>query len=77
MFASAGGDRTVRIWTPTKMVAISEQLAKDPTALDWSSNGKFIVAGNRAGSCQILDANTLTVIDECLGKLAGQKESWV
>jgi len=47
LFASAGGDKTVRIWNNKKMIKCSPQLARDPTALDWSPNGKFIAVGDR------------------------------
>jgi WD40 repeat protein len=56
LFASAGGDKTVRIWNSKKMIKCSPQLAHDPTALDWSPNGKFIAVGDRWGFLSILDA---------------------
>lgn len=56
IFASSGGDRTIRIWNNKKMIKCSSQLAHDPTALDWSPNGKFIAAGDRWGYLSIFDA---------------------
>jgi hypothetical protein len=41
------------------MVLCSEQFVFDPTALDWSSDGKYIAFGDRNGSAKVLDANTL------------------
>lgn len=40
----------------------SVQLERDPTALDWSPNGKFIAVGDRQGYLSILNADTLEVI---------------
>ena len=56
LFASAGADKTVRIWSPSKMETISAQLTHDPTALDWSWDGKLIAVGDRNGTCLLLDA---------------------
>ena len=56
LFASAGADKTVRVWSPTKMDKISAQLTHDPTALDWSWDGKLIAVGDRSGTCLLLDA---------------------
>lgn len=44
------------------MLKCSAQLAHDPTALDWSSNGKFIAVGDRWGFLSILDATTLELL---------------
>lgn len=41
------------------MIAVSEQLTHDPTALSWSPNGNLIVVGDRNGSIVLLDANNL------------------
>jgi WD40 repeat protein len=50
IFASAGADMTVRIWSADKMIAVSEKLNFDPTALDWSHDGQFIAVGDRNGT---------------------------
>jgi hypothetical protein len=41
---------TVRIWSADKMIAVSEKLNFDPTALDWSHDGQFIAVGDRNGT---------------------------
>ena len=41
---------TVRVWSADKMIGVSERLTFDPTALDWSPNGKFIAVGDRNGT---------------------------
>lgn len=50
IFASAGADMTVRIWSADKMISVSEKLPFDPTALDWSPDGLFIAVGDRNGT---------------------------
>lgn len=47
LFASAGGDRRVRIWNMNKMTQVSEAFDKDITSLSWSPNGKLIACGDR------------------------------
>ena len=59
------------------MVAVSDQLSHDPTALDWSPNGKFIVLGDRNGVMKSLDATTLKVIDTFDSALANKSSAWV
>ena len=56
IFASAGADKTVRVFEPSKMLAVSEALTHDPTALDWSKDGKYLAVGDRNGTCLLLDA---------------------
>lgn len=76
-FASAGADKTVRVWSPTKMLAVSAQLTHDPTALDWSPDGSLIAVGDRNGFCMILDATTLEVKGSHKGKFFGKKDAWI
>ena len=59
------------------MVAVSAQLTHDPTALDWSSDGKLIAVGDRNGTCLLLDANTLQVKSTYNGSFAGKKHAWI
>jgi WD40 repeat protein len=59
------------------MIACSEQLAFDPTALDWSPDGKFIAVGDRNGSAKILNAEDLQVLGSVNASNAGKKNAWV
>lgn len=81
LFASCGGDKTVRVWDTSKMVKCSEQFDHDPTALDWSSDGKYIVLGDRNGTAKLLDANTLQVLGTSNAANAGKSKmgetAWV
>lgn len=76
-FASAGSDNTVRVWNPKKMETISEPLQHDPTALDWSRDGRFIAVGDRNGTARILDAQTLQICGQGNAFLAGKRDAWV
>jgi len=59
------------------MIQASDLFPEDLTALDWSSNGQFIIAGDRAGNINLIDIKTLKSLGSSPGKLAGQKEPWV
>jgi WD40 repeat protein len=47
VFASSGGDKTIRLWHETKMIKVSKEFEHDITALDWSRCGNYIAAGDR------------------------------
>lgn len=49
----------MRLFQDNKMVAVSQQFTSDPTAVDWSGDGKFLAIGDRNGDCTILDAKSL------------------
>ena len=55
-FATCGGDNTLRVWTATEMLAVSEQFTNDITACDWACSGAFIVVGDRCGFIHTVDA---------------------
>lgn len=59
------------------MVAVSEQFEYDPTAMDWSSDGKFIAVGDRKGFGRIVDARTLKVLGQMESFLSKGKQPWV
>ena len=67
----------MRLWGPTKQLAISAQLNHDPTALDWSPDGNLLAVGDRNGSCLLLDANTLAVLGTYKGKFTGKPHAWI
>lgn len=74
LFASAGGDRTIRVGSLTEMLKVSEQFQDDITSLDWQKpDGKFLVAGDRKGYAHLLDGETLSV----LGKAQCKTKGWV
>jgi len=62
---TGGGDKTVRIWDidQKKMVIASSPFPSEVRAVDWSSNGKFIVCGDLNGFVYLLDPNTLAIQD--------------
>lgn len=64
-FVTGGGDKTVRIWDidQKKMVIASNPFPSEIRAVDWSSNGKFIVCGDLNGFVYLLDPNTLATQD--------------
>ena len=59
------------------MIAVSEQLTHDPTALSWSPDGSLIAVGDRNGSCLLLDATNLSVKSTYNGSFAGKKHAWI
>ena len=59
------------------MIRCSEQLEHDPTALDWSKDGQYIVAGDRNGMATVFKADTLEVIGQHASKKAGHKHGWI
>ncbi len=77
-FASCGADSTVRIWTENEMVAASKQFPADLTAIDWSSDGKFLIVGDRTGNIYSVTADAkLKAVGKSAGSLAGKKNAWV
>lgn len=70
LFATCGADRTLRLWRDTTMVQASEYFPQDLTALDWASNGTFIVAGDRIGMIHLVDPKTLKVLGTASAQLA-------
>lgn len=56
----------------------SVQFEVDLTALDWSTNGLFLVAGDRNGCIHAFDAATLTKLGSAKGSLTGDSEkTWI
>jgi WD40 repeat protein len=77
LFASCGADATIRIWKLNEMVQASEVFKTDMTAIDWSSDGNFLVAGDRNGYAYLVDAQTLKVNGTVKSTLADKKNAWV
>jgi echinoderm microtubule-associated protein-like 6 len=55
MVATCGADATVRIWKEKQMVRASPPFEHDLTAVDWSSDGNFLVVGDRNGSIHLVN----------------------
>jgi microtubule-associated protein-like 6 len=77
LVASCGADNTVRIWDEHKMIRSSAPFEHDLTAVDWSSNGKFLVVGDRNGCVHSVNAQTLQKMGSEKSSLAGKKNAWV
>jgi WD40 repeat protein len=77
LFATCGADKTIRIWRDNVMVQASAQFEFDLTALDWASNGQFLVAGDRNGFIHLVDPKTLTALANSPANLAKKKDSWI
>lgn len=74
LFATCGGDKTVRIWDTRKMIIASEPFAADIKSLDWSSNGKWLCIGGADGKAYNVDAKTLNVLGEVTSILAKKSD---
>ena len=59
------------------MILASAQFEADLTALDWSSNGQFIITGDRNGYIHLIDPKTLTSLGSSPANLAGKKNAWI
>ena len=62
MVASASEDRSIRFWQPTigRMVRFARLSAK-PLAIDWTPDGKKVVAACADGKLRFVDPNTVSV----------------
>lgn len=54
--ATCGADKTIRIWTDGKMLRHSKPFDHDLTSIDWASNGRFLVVGDRNGYIHTVNA---------------------
>ena len=74
---TGGGDMTLRKWDAisNKMIG-SVVLDQDFRAIDWSSDGKFIVIGSMKGKIYALDAKTLKVLDSYQSIFKTEKQ-WI
>jgi microtubule-associated protein-like 6 len=59
------------------MLRASEQFQVDLTAVDWSSDGKFLVVGDRNGYVFSVDANSLAKLSQAKGDNADMKNAWI
>lgn len=49
----------------------------DLTAIDWSGDGRFLVAGDRNGYAHVIDPKTLKAVSTAKSKLSDKKNAWV
>lgn len=77
-FVTCGSDKLIRLWEPTRQLALSPQpFQYDVTALDWSHDGTFIVVGDRKGQAHLIDPKSLQVLGTVGSKLTQGKHPWV
>lgn len=62
MIASAGADRTVRLWQPTigRLVRFA-RLPSAPLAIAWTADGRWIVAACQDGAVRVIDPDTVEI----------------
>ena len=67
----------MRIWKEKQMVRTSAPFEHDLTAVDWSSDGNFLVVGDRNGSIHYVSVQTLEKQSSANSALTGKKNAWV
>jgi WD40 repeat protein len=83
VFATCGADKTIRLWKENQMLQASAPtlFQHDLTAIDWASNGQFLVVGDRNCSIFTVDPKTLTILATAKGGFADKptqhREPWV
>jgi WD40 repeat protein len=67
--ASAGGDKMVRFWQPTigRMVRFV-RLTSTPLGIDWTCDGRFVLAACDDGGLQVIDAAAAKVVQKAPGR---------
>ena len=72
-FATCGGDKTVRLWDiqSRKMVVGTEPFENDCRAIDWATNGKFLILGDVKGKIYVLDSSTLQILNSLQSSFKG------
>jgi WD40 repeat protein len=66
--ASAGGDKIVRFWQPTigRMVRFV-RLSSTPLAIDWTPDGRYVLAACDDGRLRVIDAEAAKVVQDAIG----------
>ena len=73
MFASCGGDKTLRVWGVDKL-SLTMKMSEDGRAIDWAANGNFIVFGSVNGCIYCFSAKedqnlkTMSTLQSSFGK---------
>ena len=72
---TCGSDNTVRMWDINKkeVMTITQPFQNDVRAVDWSSDGTFVVVGDMTGVIFLLDGVKLTVLDKAATKFSKMK----
>lgn len=77
LFASGGGDCTLRVWDAKKNIMIKHAiLDQDFRAIDWSQDGKFLVVGSMEGKIYYVDYETFKVSGTLQSMFKGSKQ-WI
>jgi len=60
-FVTVGADNTLRLWDVKgyKSIKVNNELDKDVRAIDWSSNGEFMVMADIKGMIYLIDPESL------------------
>mmetsp|Transcript_13275 Transcript_13275/g.2081 ORF Transcript_13275/g.2081 Transcript_13275/m.2081 type:complete len:126 (+) Transcript_13275:1966-2343(+) len=76
--ATCGGDKTVRIWDLNEgtMVNSIRPLTNDLRAIDWSPNGRLLVAGHMNGELILFNSNNLDILSTYQSSFK-TKDSWI
>ena len=59
------------------MLMASDQFANDLTAVDWSTNGQFLIAGDYTGFIHLIDPKTLKSLGSSPSQLANKPNAWI
>ena len=59
------------------MLKASKPFDHDLTAVDWSSNGNFLVVGDRNGCIHMVNIKNMARADSAESPLKGKKNAWV
>lgn len=77
LFASGGGDCTLRVWDAKKNVMIKSLiLDQDFRAIDWSNDGKFIIIGSMLGKIYYVDYASFKVVSSIQSMFKSDKQ-WI
>lgn len=77
LFASGGGDCTLRVWDAIKNVMLKHCiLDQDFRAIDWSSDGKFLIVGSMSGKIYYIDYESFKVVNSMQSMFKTTKQ-WI
>ena len=77
LFATGGGDSTLRVWDVKKNKMIKHLiLDQDFRAIDWSSNGKYLIVASMLGKIYYVDYASFKVVYSIQSMFKGSKQ-WI